>query len=67
MAKNEKKTFVEYYSSLPKEEQLIVRNKFLSQSGISYPTFYSKLSRKRYNLLEQKALEDITNQKFIWD
>ena len=57
--KIEKMTFKDYYQSLDEERKKAVRDQFLVASGISYPTFYSKLTRENYSLLERRALETI--------
>ncbi|RHJ80653.1 hypothetical protein [Parabacteroides sp. AM08-6] len=62
----EKKTFKDYYQSLDEERKKEIRNKFLEESGISYPTFYSKLNRENYSLLERKVLETICQMTFFW-
>jgi len=64
--KIEKMTFKDYYQSLDEEMKKEVRNNFLEGSGISYPTFYSKLTRENYSLLERKLLETICQTTFIW-
>lgn len=64
--KTEKMTFKDYYQSLDEELKKLVRNQFLEESGISYPTFYSKLTRENYTPLERRALEAICQTNFIW-
>ena len=62
--KIEKMTFKDYYQSLDEERKKAVRDQFLVASGISYPTFYSKLTRENYSLLERRALETICQTSF---
>lgn len=64
--KIEKMTFKDYYQSLNEELKKLVRNQFLEESGVSYPTFYSKLTRENYTLLERRALEKICQTTFKW-
>lgn len=64
--KIEKMTFKGYYQSLDEETKKQVRNNFLEGSGISYPTFYSKLTRENYSLLERRLLEKICQTTFDW-
>lgn len=61
-----KMTFKDYYQTLDEEKKKAVRDQFLMASGISYPTFYSKLTRENYALLERRALETICQTTFKW-
>lgn len=64
--KIEKMTFKDYYQSLDEEMKKEVRNNFLEGSGISYPTFYSKLTRENYSLLERKTFRnDMSNNIYL--
>lgn len=64
--KIKKITFKDYYQSLDEEMKRTVRDQFLKESGVSYPTFYSKLTRENYALLERRALETICQTTFKW-
>lgn len=67
MNESEKISFRDYYFSLPTEEQRKLREEFLSRSGLSYPSFYGKLHRKKYRPLERNLLEELTGETFSWD
>lgn len=64
--KMKKMTFKDYYQSLSEEMKKKVRDTFIIESGISYPTFYSKMTRENYSLLERKSLENICQTNFNW-
>jgi hypothetical protein len=64
--KSKKMTFRDYYKSLDEEQKREVRDKYLAASGMSFPTFYSKLRRGNYTLLEQKAIESICETSLDW-
>lgn len=52
------KTFKEWYESLPLTEKSKFRDAFLTASGLKYPSFYSKIARGAFSLLEQKFITD---------
>ncbi len=56
--KNDIKTFKEWYASLQSNEKAHFRDAFLAASGLKYPSFYSKLARGVFSLLEQKFITD---------
>lgn len=62
----EKMTFSDYYRNQSSEEKKRIRNAFIEESGIEFPTFYSKLNSGRYSKLEQNVLERICSTEFIW-
>lgn len=62
----QKLTFVDYYKSLLLPEQKRIREQFIRETGIAYPTFYSKMKRNNYSLLERKTLENLCDQSFSW-
>ena len=49
--------FRDYYSGLPDNKKEEVRNAILTESGMSYTTFYYKLRNKP---LELKMIDEIT-------
>ncbi len=61
-----KSTFKNYYHSLDDAEKVEIRDTILRECGISYPTFYSKLNRENYSILERKAIERICEISFNW-
>lgn len=67
MHNEEKVTFKKHYLGLTTQEQKHVRDSFINEAEIAYPTFYSKLSRDHYSALEKKALERICGRSFSWD
>lgn len=62
----EKVTFKKHYKALSSQEQKQLRDDFLRETGIAYPTFYSKLSRESYTILERKLLDKLCCRKFSW-
>jgi len=63
----DKMTFVGYYRNLQMKERATLRNTVVTSFGISYPTFYSKLSRGNYSPLERKEIEHLCNTSFNWN
>ncbi len=59
-------TFKKYYYSLEEKTKILIRDAILVKCGISYPTFYSKLNRNKYSLLERKAIEEVCGVSFEW-
>lgn len=53
---NQIKTFKEWYNSLSSDSKSDFRDAFLVATGLKYPSFYSKLSRGVFSLLEQKFI-----------
>lgn len=70
MSNNAKKksnlVFKHYYAGLPEAEKTEIRNKFLSSSGISYPSFYQKLRYDKFLPLERKELNLLCGIEFDW-
>lgn len=56
------KTFKEWYDSLTLQEKKDFRALFLKETGLSYPTFYSKITRSNFSLLEQKFIIEYVKQ-----
>lgn len=56
--------FINFYHSqeLPKKRE--IRDEFLRRSGLSYPSWGSKLTRKSFSPLEIGALESICDRSF---
>lgn len=53
------KRFIDFYRSQEIGRRREIRDEFLRRSGLSYPSWGSKLTRENYTLLEIGALEDI--------
>lgn len=53
------KRFIDFYRSQEIGRRKEIRDEFLRRSGLSYPSWGSKLNRENYTLLEIAALEDI--------
>lgn len=64
MDKKVKKNFKEHYFSLPEKERLSVRDEFIKQSMIPYPTWYSKIHRGKFSRLELNTLQSICGVEF---
>ena len=64
--KTDQIVFKYYYEGLPEDEKTSIRDGFLSASGIAYTSFYYKLRKGKFSLLEQNKLEELCNQKFSW-
>ena len=52
--------FRDYYSGLPDNKKEEVRNAILTESGMSYTTFYYKLRNNSFKPLELKMIDEIT-------
>lgn len=59
-----KKSFLEYYSEVNSAEKKRIRDSFIKESGLSYPSWYSKLARKNFTPLEMKCLEELCGKSF---
>lgn len=55
------KNFKEYYNSLLDDEKEELRNKILSESGMSYTTFYYKLRTDSFKPLEIALIKRLIN------
>lgn len=62
--KFDKDAFGAYYNALPEDEKRRVRDEFLSATGLSYPSWYTKRCRGVFKPLELKLLEKITGKNF---
>lgn len=49
-----------------RDARIDLRNKFMEETGISYPSFYAKVSRIGFNRLEQQLLNKLAGQVFTW-
>ena len=58
-AKMKQISFREWYNSLGTLEKREFRDTFMEVSGIQFPTFYSKLQRNSFTILEKKAIKEI--------
>ena len=56
--------FIVFYHSQDLQKRREIRDEFLSRSGLSYPSWGSKLTRKKFSPLEIDALESICNLSF---
>lgn len=52
-------SFRNYYSELTDDKKEEIRNAILSESGMSYPTFYYKLRNNSFKPLEIKMINEI--------
>lgn len=59
-----KMRFLDYYRSKSASERIEIRNRFLKESGVTYPSWYVKICRGRFRVLELKLLSDICKNKF---
>jgi len=66
MAKKEK-NFFEYFQGLPETERVKVRDEFLEKTGVKYPSWYAKMSRRTFLRRDLVVLEMICKQKFVSD
>ena len=55
--------FRNHYNTLSKKEKEKIRNSILSESGMSYPTFYNKLRYNTFKPLELKLINTIINSR----
>lgn len=66
MKKTIKKDFIEYLKGLEEQEKLRIREEFLKMTGLSYPTWYGKISGNgKFSRLELIALGNICNENFV--
>lgn len=56
-----KMVFKDYYDSLSDADKETVRNQILSESGMSYTTFYYKLRNDSFKPLEVRLIRKIIN------
>lgn len=56
-----KMVFKDYYDSLSDTDKETIRNRILSESGMSYPTFYYKLRNGTFKPLELRLITKIMN------
>lgn len=62
MKKTEKSNIPNYKSlimMMPKETRLALRDEFLKKSGLPYPSFYTKLRRNKFRLLEMNLMNEL--------
>ena len=62
--KTERLTFKDYYKSLNRDAR--IRDRFMEETGLSYPTFYAKVSRIGFSRLEQQLINRLSGQVFAW-
>ncbi len=58
--------FYSYFKSLDVERKVEVRDRFLSESRLTLPSWYYKIKYKAFSALEQKAIEEICEMSFTW-
>jgi hypothetical protein len=63
LEKKEKMTFKDYYRSLDIDAKKSLRDSFLERCNMPYPTFYSKLARNHFSLLEMEALQPFIKEE----
>jgi chemotaxis methyl-accepting protein methylase len=59
LEKKEKMTFKDYYRTLDIDSKKSLRDSFLERCNMPYPTFYSKLARNHFSVLEREVLEPL--------
>jgi len=59
-------SFKEFYQQLKESEKTKLRDDIIKECGISYPSFYSKLSKGNYGSLEKREIEILSKRKFQW-
>ena len=64
--KTERLTFKNYYKSLNRDARIDIRDRFMEETGLSYPTFYAKVSRIGFSRLEQQLINRLSGQVFAW-
>ena len=64
--KPERLTFKNYYKSLNRDARIDIRDRFMQETGLSYPTFYAKVSRIGFSRLEQQLINRLSGQVFAW-
>lgn len=64
--KTERLTFKNYYKSLNRDARIDIRDRFMQETGLSYPTFYAKVSRTGFSRLEQQLINRLSGQVFAW-
>lgn len=64
--KTERLTFQDYYKSLNRDARIDIRDRFMEETGLSYPTFYAKVSRIGFSRLEQQLINRLSGQVFAW-
>lgn len=65
MGKEQKLTkmvFKDHYDNLADSDKETVRNRILSESGMSYPTFYYKLKHNTFKPLELRLINNIIEE-----
>ena len=65
MTKEEKKSemvFKDYYQSLDEESKIALRDRILSETGMSYPSFYYKLANDTFKPLERKLINELISK-----
>ena len=66
MKKTIKKDFKEYLKGLDEKDRLRVRAEFLKMTGLSYPTWYGKISGNgNFSRLELITLGKICGENFV--
>lgn len=53
-----------WYDSLGNIKKREFRDAFMKTSGIQFPTFYSKLQRNSFTILEKKAIREIIGEEY---
>lgn len=57
-----KMVFKDHYDNLADSDKETVRNRILSESGMSYPTFYYKLKHNTFKPLELRLINNIIKE-----
>lgn len=61
----EKMTFRDYYDQLDDRRKIELRKQIMSESGMSYPTFYHKLAKNKFSLLERNMIAKLCDKSPI--
>lgn len=57
-------TFKDYFSGLSDDEKSEIRDLFITRKYMAYSTFYQKVEKNSWSVLEFEKLEEITGKKF---
>ena len=58
--------FYSYFNALDVDRKVEIRDRFLSESKLSLPSWYYKIRYRAFSLLERKAIETICEMEFKW-
>lgn len=61
----QKMPFRDYYDQLGEEQRVELRTQIMNESGMSYPTFYYKLSKRKFLPLERVMIAELCGKSII--